>query len=164
MHIGSFNIRLRPVFSVGKETFIFLGGFMNNLNSVLIEGNLVRDPLFRMTAKGIAFCTFSIATNRFYKQEGTMEKETSYFDVETWTKLAEKSKMYGHKGRGVRVVGRLKQNRWTDADGKAKFRVAIVAEHLEFRPEPKQDGAGSADAYNERASTQALADRAFSEF
>jgi single-strand DNA-binding protein len=131
---------------------------MNQLNSILIEGCLVRDPLFRMTAKGIALCTFSIATNRYYKQDGTMEKETSYFDVETWTTLAEKGRMHGHKGRGVRVVGRLRQNRWTDADGKAKSRVYIVAEHLEFRPESKREGEGSAASYGDRAPTQAFAD------
>jgi single-strand DNA-binding protein len=117
-----------------------------------------------MTAKGIALCTFSIATNRFYKQEGNMEKETSYFDVESWTKLAEKSRMYGHKGRGVRVVGRLRQNRWTDTDGKTKSRVYIVAEHLEFRPESKQDGEGSVAAYSDRAPAQAFADAAVPEF
>jgi single-strand DNA-binding protein len=126
---------------IGKN-FIFLGGFMNHLNSVLIEGCLVREPLFRTTAKGTALCTFSIVTNRFYKQEGNLERETSYFDVETWTKLAEKCKSFGHKGRGIRVVGRLKQSRWTDADGKSKSRVSIIAEHIEFRPELKKEEDG----------------------
>jgi single-strand DNA-binding protein len=117
-----------------------------------------------MTAKGIALCTFSIATNRFYKQEGTMEKETSYFDVESWTKLAEKSRMYGHKGRGVRVVGRLRQNRWTDTDGKTRTRVFIVAEHLEFRPESKQDGEGGAATYDERSLTKTFENELIPEF
>ncbi|MDR1596767.1 MAG: single-stranded DNA-binding protein, partial [Treponema sp.] len=39
---------------------------MNNLNSIIIEGNLVRDPLFRSTTKGTPLCTFSIASNRYY--------------------------------------------------------------------------------------------------
>jgi single-strand DNA-binding protein len=129
---------------------------MNQLNSILIEGCLVRDPIFRMTAKGIALCTFSIATNRFYRQEGTMEKETSFFDVETWTALAEKCKTYGHKGRGVRVVGRLRQNRWTDTDGKTRTRVFIVAEHLEFRPESNRKEGESAAAYGESAQAKAF--------
>jgi single-strand DNA-binding protein len=48
---------------------------------------------------------------------------------------------YLKKGRGVRVVGRLKQDRWADADGKAHSRVEIVAEHVEFKPQlKKQDG------------------------
>ena len=112
---------------------------MNNLNSILIEGNLVRDPLYRSTTKGTPLCTFSLATNRFYKQDSQLEKEVSFFDVETWGKLAETCNNLGKKGRGVRVVGRLKQDRWTGNDGKQKSRIAIVAEHVEFRPEARKD-------------------------
>jgi single-strand DNA-binding protein len=112
---------------------------MNNLNSILIEGRLVRDPLFKSTAKGTPLCTFSLASNRFYKQESGFEEEVSFFDVETWSKLAENCYHQGHKGRGVRVVGRLKQDRWNGPDGKPRSKVTIVAEHVEFRPEFKKD-------------------------
>ncbi|MDR1277411.1 MAG: single-stranded DNA-binding protein [Treponema sp.] len=114
---------------------------MNNLNSILIEGNLVRDPLFRSTPKGTPVCTFCLASNRFFKQDSGLEKEVSFFDVETWAKLAEHCYNLGHKGRGVRVVGRLKQERWTGSDGKSRSRITIVAEHVEFRPEFKKEPA-----------------------
>jgi len=114
---------------------------MNNLNSVLVEGNLVRDPELSYTQKGTAVCKFSVACNRAYKQDDQLQKEVSYFDVSTWTRLAEVCGEYLKKGRGVRVVGRLKQDRWADADGKAHSRVLIVAEHVEFKPQlKKQDG------------------------
>jgi single-strand DNA-binding protein len=113
---------------------------MNNLNSILIEGNMVRDPLFRSTPKGTPVCTFSLASNRFFKQDSGLEKEVGFFEVETWAKLAEQCNNLGHKGRGVRVVGRLKQERWNGSDGKPKSRITIVAEHVEFRPEFKKDG------------------------
>jgi single-strand DNA-binding protein len=112
---------------------------MNNLNSLIIEGNLVRDPLFRSTPKGTPICTFSLASNRFYRQDTGFEKEVSFFDVETWAKTAERCYDQGHKGRGVRVVGRLKQDRWIGADGQSRSRITIVAEHVEFRPEFKKD-------------------------
>ncbi len=113
---------------------------MNNLNSILIEGNLVRDPLLKSTAKGTSVCTFSLASNRFYKQDNILEKEVSFFDVETWAKLAENCYSMGRKGRGVRVVGRLKQDRWNGPDGKLHSKVSIVAEHVEFRPDFKKEG------------------------
>ncbi|MDR2402946.1 MAG: single-stranded DNA-binding protein [Spirochaetaceae bacterium] len=112
---------------------------MNNLNSILIEGNMVRDPLLRSTPRGTQVCTFSIASNRIYKQDSGLEREVSFFDVETWSKLAELCFATGHKGRGVRVVGRLKQDRWNGSDGKPHSRVTIVAEHVEFRPEFKKE-------------------------
>ncbi len=111
---------------------------MNNLNSVLIEGNLVRDPELSYTPKGTAVCKFSVACNRAYKKDDELQKEVSYFDVDTWTRLAEVCAEYLKKGRGVRVVGRLKQDRWADTDGKPHSRVLIVAEHVEFKPKPKK--------------------------
>jgi single-strand DNA-binding protein len=108
---------------------------MNNLNSILIEGNLTRDPELRSTPKGTSICTFPISSNRYFKQNNAMEKEVSFFNVETWAKLAEASYQQGKKGRGVRVVGRLKQERWNDKENKSQSRIFIVAEHVEFRPE-----------------------------
>ena len=70
-----------------------------------------------------------------------MEKEVGFFDIEAFGKLAESCQSQGHKGRGVRVVGRLKQDRWDGADGKQHSKISIVAEHAEFRPEFKKDDA-----------------------
>ena len=118
---------------------------MNNLNSILIEGNLVRDPMLRSTPRGTQVCTFTLASNRFYKQDAGLEKEVGFFDVETWSKLAENCYNMGHKGRGVRVVGRLKQDRWNGTDGKSHSKISIVAEHVEFRPEfRKGENSGTA--------------------
>jgi single-strand DNA-binding protein len=65
--------------------------------------------------------------------------------VTTWTRLAEVCGECLKKGHGVRVVGRLKQDRWTDADGKTHSRVHIVAEHVEFKPQFKKDKGADAE-------------------
>ena len=127
---------------------------MNNLNSVLIEGNMVRDPLVRSTPKGTQVCHFSIASNRFYRQDSNLEKETGFFDVEAWGKLVNSCVSLGRKGRGVRVVGRLKQDRWTGSDGKNHNKVAIVAEHVEYRSDFKKSDQTDSESDN-------LADAAF---
>ncbi|MBN1699581.1 MAG: single-stranded DNA-binding protein [Spirochaetales bacterium] len=108
---------------------------MNQLNSVLLEGNLVRDPESTVTPSGAPVCHFSIASDRFYKKNDDFEKEVSFFDIQVWNNLAETCAGYLKKGRGVRIVGRLKQDRWTDSRGKSKFRVYVVAEHVEFKPQ-----------------------------
>jgi len=127
---------------------------MNNLNSVLIEGNMVRDPLIRSTPKGTQVCNFSIASNRFYRQDSNLEKETGFFEIEAWGKLATACSTQGRKGRGVRVVGRLKQDRWTGSDGKSHNKVAIVAEHVEYRTDFKKSDETVSESDN-------LADAAF---
>ncbi len=111
---------------------------MNSLNSILIEGNLTRDPVVSETPRGTNVCNFRVATNRFYKRDEEMQKEVSYFDVEAWSRLAERCGEYLEKGRGVRVVGRLREDRWTTSDGQPRSRVKIVAEHVEFKPRFKK--------------------------
>ena len=49
---------------------------------------------------------------------------------------------YLKKGRGVRGVGRLKQDRWTSPEGQARSKIQIVAEHVEFKPQVKKNGDG----------------------
>lgn len=111
---------------------------MNHLNSILLEGNLAKDPLFQTTPKGTSVCTFTLASNRYFKSDEGLDKEVGFFDVESWAKLAENCNNHGRKGRGVRVVGRLKQDRWHESDGSLKTKFVIVAEHIEFKPEFKK--------------------------
>jgi single-strand DNA-binding protein len=72
-------------------------------------------------------------------------------------------KEYLTKGRGVRVVGRLKQDRWQDSDGKTRSKVHIVAEHVEFKPkfngkpEEATDPQGAQTAETMEAEAQASA-------
>jgi single-strand DNA-binding protein len=107
---------------------------VNSLNSILLEGNLTRDPESKTLTTGSQVCNFTVASDRFYRQNENTEKEVSFFDVEAWARLGLACSENLKKGRGVRVVGRLKQDRWTDTEGKQKSRVMIVAEHVEFKP------------------------------
>lgn len=133
---------------------------MNNLNSIIVEGNLVRDPLLKTIPNGHQVCSFAVASNRFYKQNEQTEKEVSFFEVETWSKLAQTCGETLRKGRGVRVVGRLKQDRWEDATGKTQTKIKIVAEHVEFKPVFKHD---EGDAQESAAETPDAAEETLAE-
>ncbi|MFP4153433.1 MAG: single-stranded DNA-binding protein [Alkalispirochaeta sp.] len=119
---------------------------MNDLNSILMEGNLTRDPVLSTTPQGRSVCNFSMGSHQLYKKDDEQRKETSFFDVEVWSKLGENCAEYLRKGRGVRVVGRLKQDRWKDGEGRPRSRVKIVAEHVEFRPMKKNPSEDDTEA------------------
>lgn len=113
---------------------------MNNLNSIIIEGNLTRDAELKEPSSGFKLCSFSVGVNRWFKNaNGEGQTEVSYFDCEAYGKLAEDVAKSGIKGRGVRIVGRLKQNRWIDAEGKALSHVYVICEHIEFKPIKKEE-------------------------
>jgi len=112
---------------------------MNNLNSVLLEGNLVRDPeKVLVGSNGSVMGKFSLAVNRYYKKANAESvEEVMYIGVQVWGGLAEGCLNYLKKGRGVRVVGRLRQERWEDKEGGNREKIIVVAEHVEFKPESK---------------------------
>jgi single-strand DNA-binding protein len=108
---------------------------MNQLNSLILEGNITREPEVKETAHGCKVVKIPLAVNRWYKNaDGQGVEEVSYFDVETYGKMAEYCETRSEKGRGLRVVGRLKQDRWKTPEGKNTSRVSIIAEHIEFKP------------------------------
>jgi single-strand DNA-binding protein len=107
---------------------------INHLNSIIIEGNIANDPVLKETCNKMV-CNFVIASDRFFKRDFLTEKEAGFFDVEVWGKMAETVGNHGYKGRGVRVTGHLKQDRWTGKDGKIKSKVVIAAENVELRNE-----------------------------
>ena len=106
---------------------------MNSLNSVLLDGELACNPESRITPNGSVVTEFKVVSSRFYKQDNKIEKEASTFEVEAWAKLAQTCAEELGKGSMVRVVGRLKQDRWTDSEGKQRSKVKVVAEHVELR-------------------------------
>lgn len=113
---------------------------------------MTRPPESRSTPKGTPICSFTVASNRYYRTGTDKQNEVSYFDVEAWSGLAERCAGNLDKGRGVRVVGRLKQDRWTDDEGKSKSHIKIVAEHVEFKPQIR--GANSGDGGSEEDADQ----------
>lgn len=124
---------------------------MNQMNQVLIEGNVVRDTVVKETPRGTRVCTVPIATNRFYRDsKGEFQKEVAYFNVEAWGENFCKTVVrMAKKGRGLRVVGRLKQDRWKTQDGKNSSRIFIIAEHIEFQPERNAAAAGNSGSQNQ---------------
>ena len=103
---------------------------MNMFNQLLLEGNVEHidvNPL-------VAVTTFTMSTSRMYKTaDGKLEEEKFSFDVEAWGNtgvFASTAKV----GQGIRIVGRLKQKRWKDADGKEYSKVVVVAEHIDIKP------------------------------
>ena len=112
---------------------------MNNLNSILLEGNLAREPELRYSPKGTPACTLVVASSRSYKHpenEGERVEEVSFLEATTHGKLATVCHEHLRKGRGLRVVGRIKQERWEDDAGNSRSKVVIIAEHVEFQPQP----------------------------
>ncbi len=112
---------------------------MNQLNSLILEGNVATDCVITKPKPDFLVGRFSMGVERFYKnKENEMTKEISYFDIECYGMMAEQLSSKIIKGRGIRVIGRLKQETWTDSENNNHSRVFVVAEHIEFKPIKKE--------------------------
>ena len=118
---------------------------MNDLNLIMLDGNLVRDPQLSVTQQNVSVCSFTIATNRYHKEGNEYVNDVSYFDVTCWEKLAIACGDVLKKGRGVRVTGELRQNRWQGQDGSINSRIQIIASKIEFKPVRKKDAEETVD-------------------
>ena len=77
-------------------------------HTLLLVGNVGRDPEMRFTPSGQAVTSFSVATNRSYiTGTGETVKENIWFRVTVWGKQAEVCNQYVKKGMRVLVEGRL---------------------------------------------------------
>ncbi|WP_288983135.1 single-stranded DNA-binding protein [uncultured Treponema sp.] len=118
---------------------------MNCMNNLIIEGNITEKPKLETLCNGTKLCSVNIAVSRTCKNSaGDFEEEVSYFDIITYGNMAEVCSANCEKGRGIRVVGRLRQEKWTDGNGKEHSKIVVVAEHIEFKPlikKPEEDKA-----------------------
>lgn len=99
----------------------------NNINSVVINGNLVKDAQKRSTKNGTTVIEFSIASN---KKRGDKEK-VNYVDVTAYGKTAEGAFEYLKKGKGVNIEGELIQDKW-EKDGKTASRFYVLASKVQL--------------------------------
>ena len=124
---------------------------MNHLNSIILEGNVVKKAELSEPTSGFIVCKFPMAVNRKTKSpDGEQHEEVSYFDVETYGQVAESCSKYCEKGKGIRVVGRLKQSRWEENNVK-RSRIYVVAEHVEYKfskPKGEESKGSSPEADN----------------
>ncbi len=102
-------------------------------NKITIIGNLGTDPEMRYMPSGSAVTSFSVATNRRYKnRDGQTVDETEWFRVNAWGRLAETTNQYLEKGRLVYVEGRLSSRPWQTQDGQLRAGNEIYAQEVKF--------------------------------
>lgn len=113
---------------------------MNMLNSIVLEGDISRVGTLECQFTDIHQMTVTIAVERTFRgSKGNKVSEISEFEIIAYGNTADYLAEKGVIGQGIRVVGRLKQSKWTDSDGKECSKVIIVAEHIEYRPLKKKE-------------------------
>ena len=106
---------------------------MPDVNSVIIAGNLTRDPACRRTTNGTPVTNFWIASNRRFKDNtGNWRENVCYVGVVAWYKLAENCAEKLHKGCPVIIEGELQSRSLRGDDGRNRNIVEVKARRVQF--------------------------------
>ncbi len=110
-----------------------------SFHTIIIVGNLGRDPEMRFLPSGQPVTSFSMASSRNYtNSQGEKVDETLWFRVSVFGKMAETCNQYLHKGSKVLVEGRLQADKnggpriWTRQDGTPGASFEVTAATVRF--------------------------------
>jgi len=125
------------------------------LNKAIIIGNLTRDPEIKALPSGSKVCTFSIATNRSYKdKDGKKQEAVEFHNIVVFGKVAELVAQYLKKGSQALVEGRIQTRSWDDkATSTKKYRTEIVADTVQFGSRPSGSAASSSPSSTAKGGT-----------
>ena len=116
---------------------------MNNLNRVIINGNLTTDCKLEYGKSGTAYGGFCIAVNRSVKKGDNWEETASFFEVKAFGKLFESQHPYLTKGANVTVEGSLIQERWVTKEGEKRSKIVIQSDTLYLSSKKKDSESGA---------------------
>jgi single-strand DNA-binding protein len=114
------------------------------VNKVILIGNLGRDPEIRSLPSGQPVATFSLATNRRYKdRDGNRQEQTEWHNIVVFGRQAEIAGQYLTKGKQIYVEGRLQTRSWDDKQsGEKKYRTEIVCDTFQMLSGPGEQRGG----------------------
>jgi single-strand DNA-binding protein len=120
---------------------------MPELNSVVIAGNLTKDPIFRATSNSTPVVNFHVAANRRYKDSNNQwQEDVCYVGVVAWNKLAESCRSRLQKGSAVLIEGELQSRTFRTEDERNRTIVEIKAKRIQFLNKVQRDSGYDNDA------------------
>jgi len=107
---------------------------MPDINSVIISGNLVKDPTFRHTTTGgVPVANFSIVSNRkFRDNSGQWKEDVCIIGIVAWYKLAESCYQNLKKGSAILVEGELQSRTFKTEEGFSRNIIEIKSRRIQF--------------------------------
>lgn len=123
----------------------------DNLNMLVLQGNLGRDPETRATRSGSIVCTFSLCcTTKTWKQD--QPDKILWMRCTAFGKKAETISKYLHKGDEIIAYGKLIENKWETREGEEKSSMEMWVSEFHFtRHSRVETDAARSDAVRDEA-------------
>lgn len=113
-----------------------------SFNKFICVGRLTRDPELRALSSGANVAKFTVAVDRRGRGTNRENRETDFFDVTAWDRLAETCNTYLKKGMLVLVEGRIQIRSYEDRDGVKRKAIDLIANDMQMLDRPGNSGFG----------------------
>lgn len=101
------------------------------INNVTVVGRLTRAVDLRYTSNGTAYASFTLATDRDFKNQNG-ERETDFINCVMWRKPAENLANYTKKGSLIGIEGRIQTRNYDNQQGQKVYVTEVLAERFHF--------------------------------
>ena len=104
-----------------------------SVNTVILVGNLGRDPEIRSTQDGTKVANLSLATSENWRDKNTGERKerTEWHRVVVFNeRLVDVIEKYVKKGSKLYIEGALQTRKWTDNAGAEKYTTEVVLQRF----------------------------------
>ncbi len=111
------------------------------LSKVIGVYRLAAEPELKYLSTGSALAKLNLVNgSKYKKQDGTLNEETCFIEGVVFARLAEVANQYLHKGSKIYVVAELKQDTWTDNEGKNRSKHSLKIDSFEMLDSKPNDG------------------------
>jgi len=100
------------------------------LNQVTLIGWVAAEPKVRDLPSGAKVATLRVATDRYYKKNGELQKAADFHSVVSFLQHDIERIRNLHPGDFVYVLGSLRTRTWQDDRGATRFAAEVVADKV----------------------------------
>jgi single-strand DNA-binding protein len=102
---------------------------MNDYTYFSMIGRVTKDCELKLTSTGLSVATFSIASNKKYKEK----ESVSFFEFTLFGIYGETMQKYINKGTLILVIGEIEQQKWQDkVTGVEKSKIGFIAKSVQL--------------------------------
>ena len=120
------------------------------MNKVILIGRITKDIEVKQTASQTAYCNFTVAVDRRFK-DSNGQKQTDFINCVAWRQTASFLGQYFRKGSKVALSGQIQTRNYDDQQGIKHYITEVLVDEVEFADSAnaQQTPATSAPVMNE---------------
>lgn len=101
------------------------------MNKVELVGRLTKEPEVKLTSNQTAYCNFTVAVDRKFKDKDG-KRQADFIICVAWKQTATFIQKYFHKGNKIGLTGSIQTRTFDDNEGRTVYVTEVVVDDVEF--------------------------------